>query len=184
MYATLRTIPVISLVLILCAASTGARADWGPNEAAQKDSETATTIARFKKKDESLQAFFDKAYAYAVFPNVGKGGLIIGGAYGEGYVFQGDSLIGRATLTQVSIGAQIGGQEFSELIFFQNKSAFDRFKDGNMKFGAQLSAVAAKAGSARNTTYVDGVAVFALAKIGLMAEASIGGQTFAFTPRK
>jgi lipid-binding SYLF domain-containing protein len=180
----LTTIQAASFFLALFLGWGTTLADWDPNKARKEQDEVATTIANFKKNDPGLQKFFDKAHAYAVFPNVGKGGLIIGGGYGEGYVFEDGKLIGSAKLTQVSIGAQIGGQGFSELIFFQDQKAFDRFKDGNMKFGAQLSAVAAKAGAAKNTTYADCVAVFAMAKAGLMAEATVGGQTFDFTPKK
>jgi lipid-binding SYLF domain-containing protein len=122
-------------------------------------------------------------HAYAVFPTVGKGGIGIGGAFGRGQVFQGGKLVGYAKLTSASIGFQLGGQSFSEIIFFQNKAAYDKFKSGEFGFDANASAVAATAGVAAKVDYKNGVAVFVMADAGLMYEASIGGQKFDFEPK-
>ncbi len=142
----------------------------------------SSAIAAFKKTDPGMDDLFRKAAGYAVFPNVGKGGLVVGGAHGNGLVYEKGSLVGRASLSQVTIGAQVGGQEFSQVIFFETADTLARFKEGGFAMSAQLSAVAAADGASRNAKYVDGVMVFTRAKQGLMAEASVGGQKFKFEP--
>lgn len=137
-------------------------------------------ITEFKKADSGLADTFKKAAGYVVFPNVGKGGFVVGGAHGNGHVFENGKLIGYASLTQVTVGAQIGGQEFSEVIFFETKEALAKFKASEFAMSAQVSAVAAAEGASKNAKYVDGVMVFTKAKQGLMAEASVGGQKFKF----
>ena len=127
-----------------------------------------------------MKVFFDKAYGYAVFPTVSKGAYVIGGAYGEGEVFKKGKLIGYSTLTQVTIGLQLGGQAYSEIIFFQDKRRLNNFKDGNFEFGAQASAVAVTAGVSADAAYNNGVAIFTIVKGGLMYEASVGGQKFRY----
>ncbi|MDE2233957.1 MAG: lipid-binding SYLF domain-containing protein [Gammaproteobacteria bacterium] len=139
-------------------------------------------IARFKTKDPSLNKFFNSAYGYAVYPSVGKGGFWIGGAYGDGEVYEQGKLVGVTSITQVTIGPQIGGQAYSEIIFFRDKNALQSFETGSFTFNAQVSAVAATAGAAANADYSNGVAVFTLVEGGLMAEATVGGQKFSFTP--
>jgi len=161
----------------------------------------AETIAVFKQAGASA-TFFDKAYGYAVFPTIGKGGLGVGAARGKGEVYVGGQHVGNATLTQLSIGLQAGGQAFSEIIFFENKLAFDEFSTGNFAFGAEASAVAITAGvsagagttggaaagasatknaaTTAGTSYHKGMAVFTVAKGGLMYEAAIGGQKFKY----
>ena len=143
-----------------------------------------TAIQTAKKADPGLQKFFDTAAGYAVFPSVGKGGVGVGGAYGRGEVFAGGKLVGYATLSQASIGLQLGGQKYTELIFFETKAALDHFESGSFAFAAQASAVALKSGVSANAKYSDGVAVFTLGETGLMYEASIGGQKFSFEPVK
>ncbi len=145
-------------------------------------SEAAIQTAR--KADPGLQKFFDTATGYAVFPSVGKGAVGVGGAYGRGEVFEGGKLAGYATLTQASIGLALGGQKYTELIFFETKAALDRFKSGTFAFAAQASAVALKSGVSANAKYSEGVAVFTLGETGLMYEASIGGQKFSYEPIK
>ncbi len=124
--------------------------------------------------------FLSSAYGYALFPTVGKGGLLIGGAYGEGRVYRGGTHVGDTSVAQLSIGFQLGGQAYREIIFFEDKSTFDDFKDGNFEFSAQASAVAATFGASVDADFDNGVAVFTLAKGGLMYEASIGGQKFSY----
>jgi lipid-binding SYLF domain-containing protein len=150
-------------------------------------------IAVFKKS-EAVQPFFKSAYGYAVFPTIGKGG--IGGAYGEGQVYAGGKVTGTASLAKLSIGFQLGGQAFSQMIFFEDKRAFDEFTSGNFEFDATASAVAitagvqAKAGTEGATVaqaeigYHKGMAVFVHAKGGLMYEAAIGGQKFSYKAKK
>lgn len=161
------------------------------------------TIAVFKKAGESSQ-YFKTAYGYAVFPTIGKGGVGIGGAYGEGHVYEKGKYIGNATMTQLTVGFQLGGQAYSEIIFFQSQAALRDFTGGNFEFGAEASAVAitASAGASTSTTgtsgsaaltqrdaktagagYTKGMATFTIAKGGLMYAATIGGQKFKYTPR-
>ena len=128
-----------------------------------------------------MQSLFQNSYGYVIFPNVGKGAIGIGGAAGNGIVFQNGSPIGSAKLKQVSIGFQFGGQTYREVIFFENEAALDRFKQNNFEFAAQASAVAATKGASANVKYRDGVMVFTQEKKGLMYEASVGGQKFNYT---
>ncbi|MFC1665410.1 YSC84-related protein [Pseudomonadota bacterium] len=165
-------------------------AGWKPTdtEAASKndadEQKVAQTIANFKNHDPDLKLFFEKAYGYAVFPTVGKGGIVIGGAYGKGFVYEQGERIGKSSLTQLSIGFQLGGQGYSEIIFFKDHATLLDFTRGNFEFSAQASAVAVTAGASSDAAYDKGVAVFTLAKGGLMYEASIGGQKFNFKPMK
>lgn len=138
------------------------------------------TIATFQREDPGMERFFDSARGYAVFPTVGKGGLGVGGAYGEGELIEQGVRIGKCSLSQGTIGFQAGGQTYSELIFFETKEAIDDFKNETFAFAAQASAVAAKAGASADADYADGVVVFTKPKTGLMYEASIGGQKFDF----
>jgi lipid-binding SYLF domain-containing protein len=138
------------------------------------------TVDRMAQQDAGIKDFLKKAYGYAVFPSVGKGGVGVGGAYGRGVVFEQGNMIGYTDLSQASIGFQLGGQEYSELIAFENKAALDRFTTGKFEFAAQASAVALKAGASANANYRDGIAVFTAGESGLMYEASIGGQKFSF----
>jgi lipid-binding SYLF domain-containing protein len=160
------------------------------------------TIAVFKNAGES-GAFFSKSYAYAVFPTIGSGALVVGGAYGKGRVYVHGVHTGEATLKQLSVGFQAGGKGYSEIIFFEDKRALDEFESGNFEFGADASVVAvtagANAGAATNGTsagasagqndaitrgvYQKGMAVFTVAKGGLMYSASVAGQKFSYTPR-
>ena len=141
-------------------------------------SEVGATIAKFTEKRAAVGVHLKTAHAYAVFPTVGKGGMGIGGSFGRGQVFEGGKMVGYCKLTSASIGFQLGGQSFSEIIFFQGRGAFAKFKKGEFGFDANASAVAATAGAAAKADYKNGVAVFVMADAGLMYEASIGGQKF------
>jgi lipid-binding SYLF domain-containing protein len=146
------------------------------------DSDAQAVIAKFKQKDPGLEKTFAEAYGYAVFPTVGKGAIGIGGARGKGYVYEQGKLIGRSTLTQVTIGLQLGGQAYSEVVFLRDKEAMDSFKRGRLKLDGQASAVAVTARAAVDIGYRNGVAIVTMAKGGLMYEASVGGQKFSFDP--
>jgi len=173
-----RNVFVLLLVLTGIAANP-LFAGWDPHE----ENSAQQTIRLFQKTDPGLQLFIDEAYGYAVFPDVYKGGiLLLGGARGEGYVYEQGTMIGRSSITQINIGPQLGGQAFSEIIFFRTQADLDDFKKGNYELNAQASAIAVTAGVATNSEYSDGVAIFALPKSGLMAEASVGGQKFSFKP--
>jgi lipid-binding SYLF domain-containing protein len=158
------------------------------------------TIDLFKHAGESA-VFFNQSYAYAVFPTVGEGGLVVGGARGKGHVYVHDRLVGDTTMTQLSVGFQAGGQAYSQIIFFQNKETLDEFESGKFEFSAGASAIAITAsasasvgtdrassqasGASTNATtngdYQTGMAVFTIAKGGLMYAAAIAGQKFTFT---
>jgi lipid-binding SYLF domain-containing protein len=155
------------------------------------------TIAVFKKAKES-GSHFGKSYGYAVFPTIGKGGVVVGGAYGQGRVYEKGKYVGDTSVTQLTVGAQLGGQAYSQIIFFADKRAFDEFTKGNFEFGAQAQAVAITAGASAAATTTGatagasvspsnqknvaepyrGMTTFTVAKGGLMYEASIGGQKF------
>jgi len=166
------------------------------------DDDYAVTIERFQKAGESGR-YFGNAYGYAVFPTVGKGGIGVGGAFGRGRAYRGGKHVGDVSLAQVSVGFQLGGQAYSEIIFFENRTTFDDFTSGNFEFGADASAVAitaaanASASSAGGASagasatkdnaatagaYHHGVAVFTIAKGGLMYQAAIAGQKFNYSP--
>jgi len=146
--------------------------------------EVAAAIASFKSSDKLLPKWFDTSYGYVVFPSIAKGAVGVGAGGGDGLVYEKAAYIGDARVTQVSIGAQLGGQSFSEVIFFESKEALDRFKENRFEMTAGLSAVAAGESASKDAKYTQGVAVFTLAIKGLMAEASVGGQKFKFTPKK
>lgn len=149
---------------------------------AELASATKAAIKTFVEKNPDLKAHFDNAYAFAVFPKIAKGGLGIGGAGGHGLVFDDKTVVGASKLSQATIGLQAGGQTYMEAIFFQDQAALNRFTQGKMKFSGQVSAVALKDGASADINYQDGVAVFTKAIGGLMAEASVGGQGFKYTP--
>jgi lipid-binding SYLF domain-containing protein len=162
----------------------------------------AETVSLFKNAGAS-SSFFDNSYGYAVFPTIGKGGIGIGGAYGKGRVYSQGKYVGDTSMTQLSIGFQLGGQGFSEIIFFEDKRAFDEFTSGNFEFSADASAVAitAAAGATASTTgnsagasggkkdattkgsYHKGMATFTVVKGGLMYEAAVAGQKFSYTAK-
>jgi len=160
------------------------------------------TISLFKNAGES-GTFFSNSYGYAVFPTIGKGGIGIGGAHGKGRVYAAGKYVGDASMTQLTIGFQLGGEAFSEMIFFEDRRSFEEFTGGNFEFSADASAVAitASAKGAATTTgssagasggkkdattvgsYHKGMATFTIAKGGLMYQATVGGQKFSYTPR-
>jgi lipid-binding SYLF domain-containing protein len=141
-----------------------------------------TTVATFERTDPGLSAWFSRASGYAVFPGVGKGGLGIGGGHGSGVVFQNGQPIGKTSMTQITVGAQVGGQAFSEVIFFETPQALADFTRGNFEFHGAVSAVALKSGASADAKYKNSVAVFTATKGGMMLEAAIGGQKFKYEP--
>lgn len=156
---------------------------WKPNVNDQLELSVAQAIIKANDSDPTLTMWFETAYAYAVFPRVGKGGFIIGGAGGRGLVIRGDRTVGTTSLSQVTVGAQIGGQVYAQYIMFKDQTAFEHFTRGNFEMGAQVSAVAVTLGASADASYDGGVAVFTLADGGLMLEASVGGQRFRFNAK-
>ena len=160
------------------------------------------TIKVFSNAGES-GAFFKNAYGYAVFPTIGKGGMGIGGAHGTGRVYKQGKYVGDTSMTQLTIGLQLGGQAYSQIVFFQDERAYKEFTSGNFEFGVQATAVAITAGASASAStsgnsagasggkndaktvgkYSGGMAVFTVAKGGLMYEASIGGQKYQYKPK-
>jgi hypothetical protein len=182
-------VPLLSLLLL---AGAPAQAD-----------EYSDAVNSFRNAGESGK-FFDSAYGYAIFPTIGKAGFIVGGAYGEGRVYAAGQYVGNTSMTQLTAGWQLGGQAFTQIIFFQNRTAFEEFTSGNFEFSAQATAVAITAGVSADASttgglsagasggrndattahcgYRRGLAVFTIAKGGLMFEAVLGGQKFSYTP--
>jgi len=170
-------------------------------QAEPRPEQYADTVVLFKNAGQSAR-FFHHSYAYAVFPTVGEGAFVVGGAGGKGGVFVGGQQVGDATLAQVSVGFQAGGKAFSEIIFFEDKRSLDEFESGNFEFGADASvtAITASAGVTAGTSgaeagasggkkdadthghYYKGMAVFTIAKGGLMYQAAVAGQKFSFKP--
>ena len=169
---------VISLLLIGLAISVPVFSQNAKEKDLIADCENAK--AEFVKSDSLMQSLFANSYAYVIFPNIGKGAIGVGGAAGNGIVFQNGNPIGSAKMKQVSIGFQFGGQAYREVIFFENEAALDRFKQNKFEFAGQASAVAVTKGASTNVKYRDGVMVFTQEKKGLMYEASIGGQKFSY----
>jgi lipid-binding SYLF domain-containing protein len=140
------------------------------------------SLADMKREDSSLETLLNSSFAYAVFPRITTGAVGIGGAYGDGEVYQKGKLIGYADVSQGSVGLQLGGQTFAELIMFRTETAYVNFRNNTMEFDARLSAVAASSGAARAADYSSGVLVIYLPEGGLMFQAAVGGQSFRFRP--
>ena len=138
------------------------------------------TKSEFVKADPLLKNLFNRAYGYVIFPNIGKGGFGFGGATGNGAVYDGGKLVGMAKMTQLTLGFQAGGQAYREVIFFETKNDLNNFKENNLAFAAQASAIIATEGASGDVKYDKGVMIFTHPKGGLMYEASIGGQKFSF----
>lgn len=181
MRSTTRTAMGFTLAAgLLASCSTAPSTQESRNELLEKATATMTEMNR---ENPELEAFARKASGYAVFPAVTKGGLVFGGAYGRGVVYERGQHIGYADMRQGSFGLQIGGQTYSELIVFENKAALERFQQGGLDFAADASAVIVKTGAAANARFVDGVAVIVRPIVGAMAEASVGGQQFTYVPK-
>ena len=162
----------------------------------------SNSISVFEKSPAS-QPYFNNAYGYAMFPTIGQGGFVIGAARGDGQVYRGGKITGYTSMTQISIGFQLGGQAYSQIIFFEDKRAYDDFTRGNFEFDASASAVAITAGAQASagttgstagastgpatgkqatTNYYKGMSTFVHTKGGLMYKAALGGQKFNFKP--
>ena len=174
----MKTLRMTGLIATLTLVGAGAVA---AAEAERLSTDVRDTVQMYQSHSPAIQGLFGTAYGYAVFPSVGKGAIGIGGAEGRGQVFEKGVLIGTTKLTQGSVGAQLGAQSYSEVIFFETPKALDDFKDGKTAFSAGLSAALAAKGGGGEAKYQGGVIVHTMARSGLMFEASIGGQHFKFT---
>jgi len=174
---------ILSLVLLcpfmLCACAS-VPTNEGERHALVSESDRA--MESMLLRDPSLKERIDHAFAYAIFPGVGKGAFVVGGAFGRGIVVEKGKLSGYASMSRGSVGGQVGGRSFSQLVVFQTAAALSDFKSGKIAFGAEATAVALDEGVSANTRYHNGLAVFALPRAGLMADASLSGQSFTFQP--
>lgn len=173
-----------ALALLFALACCGPLAAFEPDKNDTLQLDVARAIVNIKQADPGIETFFENAAGYAVFPSVGKGGVIVGGAYGKGLVIVDDKVDGHTTMTQATVGLQLGGQKFAQFIFFRDRIALEHFKRGNFEFGAQASAVAITKGASADTNYDKGVVIFTQAAGGLMAEGSVGGQKFTYEPKR
>lgn len=155
-----------------------------PNINDELQLDVAKAILAIKRADPGIESFFNSAAGYAVYPSVGKGGFVVGGAYGRGLLIINDQVDGYTTMTQATVGLQVGGQKYGLFIFFKDPAAIANFQRGNFEFSAQASAVAITEGASADTSYDKGVAVFTHAAGGLMVEGSIGGQKFTYQSLK
>jgi len=178
----MKTFFAVLITLSLISANAYAQ-KWKPNVNDKLELSVAQAIIKANESDPTLSMWFESAYAYAVYPKIGKGGFIVGGAGGKGLVIRGTTTVGETSLSQVTIGAQIGGQVYAQYIMFKDQVAFEHFTRGNFEMGAQVSAVAITLGASKDASYDGGVAVFTLADGGLMLEASVGGQKFKYKAR-
>lgn len=167
-------------VAAISACSTAPKSKQGK---ADIEAEARSSLATARRQDPSLARLIDNSAGVAVFPSVGKGAAGVGGAYGKGVLFEGSRVTGYCDLSQATIGLQLGGQSYTQLLVFENQNSLSNFKGGNLRFAAQATAVAIKSGAGANAQFTDGVAVFTMDEAGLMFEASIGGQRFSFQPR-
>ncbi|MGD2129659.1 MAG: YSC84-related protein [Lysobacterales bacterium] len=169
--------------VLLCVGLTAYAAEFQPDTSDPLQLDVQKAILEIKKADPGIQKFFDQAAGYAVYPSVGKGGFVVGGAYGKGLVIVNGVVDGYTTMSQATVGLQLGGQKYAQFIFFKDDVALADFKRGNLEFGAQASAVAARAGASADAAYNAGVAIFTHAAGGLMVEGTVGGQKFTYEPK-
>lgn len=176
-----KALALLAVVALVGCSSSDSQGDHVDSSSALPGKTTAA-IRAFKDRDPDMRRFFDGAHGYAVFPEITKAGIGIGGAHGEGYVYEQGARVGYSEVSQATIGAQLGGQEYAEVIFFETSTALEDFKAGNFEFSGQASAVVAKSGASATADYKNGVAVFTMPLTGAMFEASVGGQDFTYQP--
>jgi len=170
----------VYLAILVLGLFSNATFAFEPDISDKMELDVARAIVQIKERDAGIQNFFDNSAGYAVFPSVGKGGIVIGGAYGRGLVIVNEQVAGFTALSQATIGLQLGGQKYAQFIFFKDETALDHFRRGNFEFGAQASAVAITAGASADANYDSGVAIFTVAGGGLMFEGTVGGQRFSY----
>jgi len=173
----LRASVVLCLAVAACAST--------PKTAGERrdlESRAEATTSEMTAKDPALHDVLTSSYAYVVFPQIGKGGAIVGGAHGTGILYERGVPIGFVVLNQASIGAQLGGQAFSELLVFRDRNATERLKSGNFQLGADVGAVALTAGAAARAQFSNGVAAFVMPRGGLMVDISVSGQKLTYQP--
>lgn len=152
------------------------------NERQALEARARVSLDEFEARYPQIGVSIERAYGYAVFPEITKGAVVVGGSRGTGIVYEQGEAIGTATVGQASVGAQIGGESFRELILFEDRRALNRFIRGEVEFAARAAVAAGREGGAAEAPYEDGVAVYTVTLGGLIADASIGGQQFTFRP--
>lgn len=174
--------PFIVLILAMLTSASSSNMDFFQKSYREKRLLNDCKNAReeFIKADGLMRKLFHSAYAFVIFPNIGKGAWGIGGATGNGVVFVQGEPIGTAKMTQLTVGFQAGGQAYREVLFFENEQVLNDFKNNQVQFSAQASAVIVDEGASGNVKYKNGVMIFTQPKGGLMYEASVGGQKFNF----
>jgi len=145
--------------------------------------EATDALAQMVAVDPGVDSLIRRGYGYALFPEVVKGGLVLGGGYGRGVVYEQGQHVGYASLAQASFGLQIGGHSYRELIVFENKAAMDRFRENRLDFTADAEAVLADGGATANAQFIDGIVVVIAPRSGAMAQAAIGGQQISYVPK-
>jgi lipid-binding SYLF domain-containing protein len=178
----MRSMFIATSLLVTVALSACATAPKTDEGKAELRSKASAALSKAQGDDPTLASVVKEATAYAVFPAVGKGAAGVGGAYGKGVLYERGSVIGYCDMTQATIGLQLGGQTYTEIVCFDTPEALTRFKSGNFSFDAQATAVAVKSGAGTNAKYADGIAVFTKNEAGLMGEAAVGGQKFSYQP--
>lgn len=178
-YQLLSISAIAIMMFAIAGCSTAPESQAGKNNIV---TDARQALSKAKSNDRTFDDFLEQAAGYAVFPSVGKGAVGVGGAYGKGVLFVDDEVVGFCDLTQGSIGFQLGGQSYTEILAFKNMQVIEKFKRGNFEFSAQATAVALKSGAGANAKFKEGVAVFTMDEAGLMFEASIGGQKFSYQP--
>lgn len=170
-----------ALAILVALAGCGSTKPDSEATANTLEAQCAATIQRGKAAGATK--WFESAYGYVVFPDIGKAGFIVGGAHGKGQVYEQGKVVGFSAITQGTVGLQIGAQAFSEIIFFKDKAAFEAFKEGNYELGAEATAVALEKGASAQADYSGGVAIVVFGEGGLMAGAAVGGQKFSYEPK-
>lgn len=177
---------LLTLALFTALGSVGcATAPATKTERKDLNTSAQSALNKFKLNSPGYYSVYnDSAAGKAVFPSIGKGGYFLGGAYGQGVVYEGSTLVGYCKIEQATVGLQLGGQAYSQIIFFENEAALKRFKRGELAGTAQASAVAVKADASATADYKNGVAVFTMDSAGLMYEAAVGGQKFSYLSKE
>jgi len=169
-----------ALLLVFFVSANAQVGAWDP----ELEEKSQDIISMYQDTNSIFKSYFEEAYGYAVFPSIGKGAIGIGGAHGRGVAYEKGKPFGEVKMTQISIGFQWGGQVYSEIIFFEDEVALDRFKANKVEFAGQASAIAVSKGASADIAYKDGIAVYTMPKAGLMIEASLGGQKFKFVEKE
>ncbi|MCC6409189.1 MAG: lipid-binding SYLF domain-containing protein [Planctomycetes bacterium] len=174
---------LLATTLVCLALAACSTAPKGADAKAELQRDAAATLTTSRAHDPELAEALRNCAGYAVFPKVGKAAMGVGGAYGKGVLYENGVVVGYCDMSQASVGLQLGGQTYTEIVCFTDKSALKKFKHGDFAFDAQASTTAMEAGASKNADYGHGVEVYTLNEAGMMVEASVGGQKFTYKDR-